>query len=120
MFDKHCRMLVSGRRDMVVSAVVRRLQAGGYANVVTRGRAELDQRAVHALLVEQRPDYVFIAAAKVGGIEASNDYRADFLCQNLRIEAKLIHGAHLAGVQHLMFLGSSCIYPRNRSRKSTC
>src|SRR5439155_19056149 len=69
--------------------------------------------AVHAFLAEQRPDYIFIAAAKVGGIQANNLYRADFLYQNLQIEANLIHGAQLAGVQRMMFLGSSCIYPRD-------
>jgi GDP-L-fucose synthase len=101
---------------MVGSALVRRLQAGGYTNIVTRTHAELDlldQRAVHAFLAEEKPDYIFIAAAKVGGIQANNQYRADFLYQNLLIEANLIHGAHLAGVQRLMFLGSSCIYPRD-------
>src|SRR5207247_6702040 len=95
---------------------VRRLRAAGYADVITRSRQELDlldQRAVHAFLAEHRPDYVFIAAAKVGGIQANNLYRADFLYQNLQIEANLIHGAQLAGVQRLMFLGSSCIYPRD-------
>jgi GDP-L-fucose synthase len=101
---------------MVGSALVRRLQAGGYTQIVTRSRAELDlldQRAVLAFLEQERPDYIFIAAAKVGGINANNLYRADFLYQNLLIEANLIHGAHLAGVQRLMFLGSSCIYPRD-------
>ncbi len=107
---------VTGHRGMVGSAIVRRLQALGYTNIVTRTHAELDlldQRAVHDFMAEQRPDYVFIAAAKVGGIQANNQYRADFLYQNLLIEANLIHGAHLAGVQRLMFLGSSCIYPRD-------
>jgi len=85
-------------------------------NLLLRSHAELDlldQRAVHAFLADQRPDYIFIAAAKVGGIQANDQYRADFIYQNLVIEANLIHGAHLAGVQRLMFLGSSCIYPRD-------
>ncbi len=110
------RIYVTGHRGMVGSAIVRRLQALGYTNILTRTHAELDlidQRAVHAFLAEQQPDYIFIAAAKVGGIQANNLYRADFLYQNLLIEANLIHGAHLAGVQRLMFLGSSCIYPRD-------
>jgi GDP-L-fucose synthase len=114
--DKNAKIFVTGHRGMVGSALVRRLQQGGYANVVTAGRAELDllnQAAVTAFLAEHKPDYIFIAAAKVGGIQANNVYRADFLYQNLMIEANLIHGAHLAGVQRLMFLGSSCIYPRD-------
>ena len=114
--NPNARIFVTGHRGMVGSALVRRLQAGGYTNLLTRTHAELDlldQRAVHAFMAEQRPDYVFIAAAKVGGIQANNTYRADFIYQNLMIEANLIHGAHLAGVQRLMFLGSSCIYPRD-------
>ncbi len=112
----NARIFVTGHRGMVGTALVRRLQAGGYTNILTRTHAELDlldQRAVHAFMAEQRPDYIFIAAAKVGGIQANNTYRADFIYQNLMIEANLIHGAHLAGVQRLMFLGSSCIYPRD-------
>ena len=114
--DTNAKIFVSGHRGMVGSAIVRRLQALGYANVVTRSRAELDlldQRAVNAFLAAERPDYIFIAAAKVGGIQANNVFRADFLYQNLMIEANLVHGAHLAGVQRLLFLGSSCIYPRD-------
>jgi GDP-L-fucose synthase len=101
---------------MVGSAICRRLEGSGYTNIVTRTHAELellDQRAVNQFLAEEKPNYVFVAAAKVGGILANNTYRADFLYQNLVIEANLIHGAHLAGVQHLMLLGSSCIYPRD-------
>lgn len=113
--DKNAKIFVAGHRGMVGSAIVRRLQAAGYTGVITRSRSELnllDQAAVHAFLAEQKPDYLFIAAAKVGGIQANNTYRADFLYQNLVIEANLIHGAHLAGTQALMFLGSSCIYPK--------
>ena len=110
------KIFVAGHRGMVGSALVRCLNAQGYTNVLTPARAELDllnQQAVHAYLQKEQPDYIFIAAAKVGGIHANNVYRADFLYQNLMIEANLIHGAHLAGVQRLMFLASSCIYPRD-------
>ena len=110
------KILVTGARGMVGSALVRRLQAGGYSNVLAPTRDELDlldQRAVYAYLAQHRPDYVFIAAARVGGIQANNLYRADFIAQNLIIETNLIEGAHRAGVQRLMFLGSSCIYPRD-------
>jgi GDP-L-fucose synthase len=101
---------------MVGSALVRRLESGGYTNVLAVGRQQvdlLDQRAVFAHLEQTRPDYLFVAAAKVGGIQANALYGADFLYENLQIEANLIHGAHRAGVQRLMFLGSSCIYPRD-------
>ena len=114
--DKKSSIFVAGHRGMVGSAICRRLAAGGYDGVVTRTRAELDlldQRAVQAFLANERPDYIFIAAAKVGGIHANDTFRADFLYQNLQIEANLIHGAHLAGIERLMFLGSSCIYPRD-------
>lgn len=113
--EKSAKIFVAGHRGMVGSALVRRLQSAGYTGVITAGRAELDlldQAAVHAFLKAQRPDYVFIAAAKVGGIHANNVHRAEFLYQNLVIEANLINASHEAGVQRLMFLGSSCIYPK--------
>ena len=114
--NKDAKIFVTGHRGMVGNALVRRLQAGGYHNILNRSRQELDlldQAAVQQFLADEQPDYIFIAAAKVGGIQANNTFRADFLYQNLMIEANLIHGAHLAGVQRLMFLGSSCIYPRD-------
>ncbi len=114
--EKNAKIYVAGHRGMVGSAIVRRLQAAGYTRIVTRTHAELDlldQKAVHAFLAAEKPDYSFIAAAKVGGIQANNIYRADFLYQNLMIEANLVHGAHIAGIQRMMFLGSSCIYPRD-------
>jgi GDP-L-fucose synthase len=120
--DKNAKIFVTGHRGMVGSALVRRLQAGGYANLLLRKHSELDltdQRVVHEFLAKERPDHVFIAAAKVGGIQANNVYRAEFLYQNLMIEANLIHGAHLAGVQRLMFLASSCIYPRDAAQPIT-
>jgi GDP-L-fucose synthase len=114
--DKSSSIYVAGHRGMVGSALVRCLRAQGYNNVLVRTRDELnllDQGAVRAFLRAQRPDYVFVAAAKVGGIQANNTQRAEFLHDNLVVELNLIHGAHLAGVQRLMFLGSSCIYPRD-------
>ena len=113
---KGARIFVAGHRGMVGSALVRRLQAGGYTEIITRSRAELDlldQHLVHDFLAREKPDYIFMAAAKVGGIQANNQYRADFLYDNLQIQNNLIQGAHLAGIQRLMFLGSSCIYPRD-------
>ena len=114
--DKSARIYVAGHRGMVGSAIARRLAAKGYANLLTRSRAELDltdQAAVTAFLARERPEYVFVAAARVGGIQANNTYRAEFIYQNLMIEANLVHAAWRAGVQRLLFLGSSCIYPRD-------
>ena len=113
---KETRIFVAGHRGMVGSALVRRLRAGGYDNLLLRTRAELDlldQAAVRAFMAAERPDYVFIAAAKVGGIQANDTWRADFLYENLAIETNLIRSAHEAGVERLMFLASSCIYPRD-------
>lgn len=110
------KMYVAGHRGMVGSALVRRLQQAGYANILVRTHVELDlldQAATHAFLAREKPDFIFIAAAIVGGINANNTLRADFIYQNLMVEANLIHGAWLAGVQRLCFLGSSCIYPRD-------
>ena len=114
--ELNAKIFVAGHRGMVGSALVRRLQALGYQQPLTKLRGELDllnPQLVAAFLEAEKPDYVFIAAAKVGGIQANNEFRADFLFQNLMIQSNLIHGAHLAGVQKLMFLGSSCIYPRD-------
>lgn len=101
---------------MVGSAIVRRLHSVGYRNLLTRTHSELDlldQSAVFAFLKQEKPDYVFLAAAKVGGIQANNIYRAEFIYQNLVIETNIIHAAYQAGVQRLLFLGSSCVYPRD-------
>ena len=114
--DKNARIYVAGHRGMVGSAIVRRLKAAGYSNIVTRSHAELDltrQSAVEQFLDQEKPDYVFLAAAKVGGIHANNTYRGEFIYQNLMMEANIVHAAWQAGVQRLLFLGSSCIYPRD-------
>ena len=114
--NKDAKIYVAGHRGMVGSGITRLLKSRGYDNVITRTHAELDlldQAAVHSFLKAEKPDYIFIAAAKVGGIQANNIYRADFIYQNLMIECNLTHGAYLAGVNHLMSLGSSCIYPRD-------
>ena len=113
--DLNAKIFVAGHRGMVGSALVRRLQQAGHTQVITRSRKELDltnQQAVHDFIAAEKPDYVYIAAAKVGGIHANNTYRADFIYDNLVIECNLIHACHVAGVQRLMFLGSSCIYPK--------
>jgi GDP-L-fucose synthase len=108
-------VFVAGHRGMVGSAIVRRLQALGYANLILASHAELDlvdQAAVRAFFAARRIDRVVLAAARVGGIHANDTYPADFIYDNLMIQANVIHAAHAAGVQRLLFLGSSCIYPR--------
>ncbi|WP_262502660.1 GDP-L-fucose synthase [Pontibacter lucknowensis] len=113
--EKTSKIYIAGHRGMVGSAILRRLEADGYKNIITRTSSELDlrnQRAVQEFFENEQPDYVFLAAAKVGGIYANNTFRAEFLYDNLMIEANIIHAAHLNGVKKLMFLGSSCIYPK--------
>ncbi|WP_460942291.1 GDP-L-fucose synthase [Spirosoma daeguense] len=113
--EKQARIYVAGHRGMVGSAITRKLQAEGYTNIITRTSSELDlrnQAAVADFFTEERPDYVFLAAAKVGGILANNTFRAEFLYDNLMIEANIIHQAYVTGVKKLLFLGSSCIYPK--------
>ena len=108
-------VFVAGHRGMVGSAIVRRLQQLGYKNILTAGREELDlrdQAAVRQFFKSHKIDQVYLAAAKVGGIHANNTYPAEFIYENLMIEANVIHAAHLADVQKLLFLGSSCIYPK--------
>jgi GDP-L-fucose synthase len=109
------KIFVAGHRGMVGSAIVRRLEASGYSNLLTRSHAELDltrQSSVEQFLAQEKPDYIFLAAAKVGGIHANNTYRGEFIYRNLMIETNVVHAAWQAGVQRLLFLGSSCIYPR--------
>lgn len=114
--DKQAKIYIAGHRGMVGSAIARHLQDLGYTNIITRTHAELDltnQASILEFLVKEKPHYIFLAAAKVGGIQANNVYRADFIYQNLMMEANVIHSAFQAGVQRLLFLGSSCIYPRD-------
>ena len=113
--EKNAKIYVAGHRGMVGSALVRRLQSEGYQNIVVRTSRELDlrnQQAVIDFFAAEKPEYVFLAAAKVGGIMANNVYRADFLYENLQIQNNVIHNAYVTGVKKLMFLGSSCIYPK--------
>ncbi|RWY57419.1 GDP-L-fucose synthase [Mucilaginibacter gilvus] len=113
--NKQAKIYIAGHRGMVGSAIHRKLQAEGYTNFILRTSAEIDlrdQQQVAAFFTATKPDYVFLAAAKVGGIVANNTYRADFLYENLQIQNNVIHNAYLNGVKKLMFLGSSCIYPK--------
>jgi GDP-L-fucose synthase len=114
--DRSAHVFVAGHRGMVGSAIVRRLAGLGYEHIVTAGRSELDlldQRAVRDFFATHRIDQLYIAAARVGGIHANNSYPADFIYENLVIETNLIRAAHDHGVQRLLFLGSSCIYPKH-------
>jgi len=113
--NKSGKIYIAGHRGMVGSAIQRRLQKAGFENFVTRTSKELDlrnQAAVNQFFEEQKPDYVFLAAAKVGGILANNTYRGEFIYDNLMIQNNVIHAAYTSGVKKLMFLGSSCIYPK--------
>ena len=109
------KIYIAGHRGMVGSAILRNLQAKGFSNFVFRTSKELDlrnQQAITEFFEAEKPQYVFLAAAKVGGINANNTYRAEFLYDNLMIEANIIHAAHKNDVTKLLFLGSSCIYPK--------
>lgn len=113
--EKNARIYVAGHRGMVGSAIVRQLEQQGYDNILTRNSSQLDlrnQQAVQGFFAETKPEYVFLAAAKVGGIHANNVYRAEFLYDNLMIEANIIDAAHRNNCKKLLFLGSSCIYPK--------
>jgi GDP-L-fucose synthase len=114
--NKDSKIYIAGHRGMVGSALVRVLKQNGYNNLVLRTSKELnltDQLAVKEFFESEKPEYVFLAAAKVGGIVANNTYRAEFIYENLMIQNNVIHNSYLSGVKKLMFLGSSCIYPKN-------
>jgi GDP-L-fucose synthase len=113
--QRDAKIYVAGHRGMVGSAIIRRLEKAGFTNFVVRTSGELDlrdQAAVAAFFKQEKPEYVILAAAKVGGINANNVYRAEFLYDNLMIESNVIHQSYLNGVKKLLFLGSSCIYPK--------
>lgn len=113
--EKDSKIYVAGHRGLVGSAIVRKLEAEGYTNIITRTRAELDllnQQAVADFFATEKPEYVFLAAAKVGGIMANKTYPADFIYQNLEVQNNVINNCHLHNVTKLLFLGSSCIYPK--------
>lgn len=113
--NKSAKIYVAGHRGMVGSAIVRQLHKLGYQHIITKTSAELDlrnQQAVADFFAEEKPAYVFLAAAKVGGIVANNTYRAEFIYDNLMIESNIIHQSYVNGVEKLLFLGSSCIYPK--------
>ena len=113
--NKNSKIYIAGHRGMVGSAIKRELEKQGYSNIVTRTRGELDlldQKAVTDFFAAEKPEFVFLAAAKVGGIEANRSKIADFTYENLQIQNHIIHNSYLVGVKRLVFLGSSCIYPR--------
>jgi GDP-L-fucose synthase len=117
--EKNARIYVAGHRGLVGSAILRKLRAEGYSNLLVRTHKELDlmrQAKVESFFKTEKPEYVFLAAAKVGGILANNTYPAEFIYQNLSIQSHVIHNAYRAGVKKLLFLGSSCIYPRDCSQ----
>jgi GDP-L-fucose synthase len=114
--DKSSKIYVAGHKGLVGSAIVKNLESRGYNNLVLRAHQELDltdQKAVSGFFEQEKPEYVVLAAAKVGGIVANNTYRADFIYENLAIQNNVIHQSYLHGVKKLLFLGSTCIYPKN-------
>ncbi|MEM6405696.1 MAG: GDP-L-fucose synthase [Pseudomonadota bacterium] len=114
--EKTAKIYVAGHRGMVGSALVKALKTRGFRNIITHTRRELDltnQAEIQTFFAAEKPDYVFLAAARVGGIQANDTYRAEFIYQNMMIQNNIVHSAYLNGVQRLLFLGSSCIYPKH-------
>jgi GDP-L-fucose synthase len=116
MISFKSKIYIAGHKGLVGSAIVRKLRQKGYKNIIYRSRKQLDlknQKKVYSFLKKNKPDFIFIAAAKVGGIYSNDKYRAEFIFDNLSIQVNLIHSAYLCGIKNLIFLGSSCVYPRN-------
>ena len=116
MISLKSKIYVSGHKGLVGSAIVRQLKSRGYKNIICKTRKELDltnQKKVLVFLKKTKPDFIFLAAAKVGGIYSNNKYKADYIYENLTIQTNIIHSAYLCGIKNLIFLGSSCVYPRN-------
>ena len=116
MISLKSKIYVSGHKGLVGSAIVRQLMSRGYKNIICKTRKELDltnQNKVFVFLKKTKPDFIFLAAAKVGGIYSNNKYKADYIYENLTIQTNIIHSAYLCGIKNLIFLGSSCVYPRN-------
>ena len=114
--DKNSKIYVAGHKGLVGSAIVKNLKSKGYENIITRTHSELDlmdQKAVYEFFEKEKPEYVVLAAAKVGGIVANSTYRANFIYENLQIQNNVIHQSYLHKVKKLLFLGSTCIYPKN-------
>ena len=116
MINRNSRIFITGHKGLVGSAIYRKLKAKGYTNLLIADRKKLDltnQIKVIKFLKKKKPDFIFIAAAKVGGIYYNLKYKADFITENLQIQTNLIHGAYKCGIKDLIFLGSSCVYPKN-------
>ena len=116
MINLNSKIYVAGHKGLVGSAIIRKLKKKGYKNLIFRSKKQLDlknQKKVLNFLKKNKPDFIFIAAAKVGGIYSNDKYRAEFICDNLSIQINLIHSAYLCGIKDIIFLGSSCVYPRN-------
>ena len=116
MISLKSKIYVAGHKGLVGSAIIRKLKQKGYENIIFRSKKQLDlknQKKVYNFLKKNKPDFIFIAAAKVGGIYSNDKHRAEFIFDNLSIQTNLIHSAYLCGIKNLIFLGSSCVYPRN-------
>ena len=115
MINSNSKIYIAGHNGLVGSAILKKLRSKGYKNIIFKDRKNLDlkdQKKVFQFLKKNKPDFIFIAAAKVGGIYSNNNYKAEYIFDNLAIQSNLIHSAYLCGIKNLIFLGSSCVYPR--------